>query len=110
MTTNLDRFNIVGDLTHTDTAGTIGVVGSQVLGVSTNRVCIIIQNMSNNRIIIYPELVPTLTFGFEIIQANGPVIFSMRDFGTIIGRNWLAISDMAASPFTILECILANQQ
>lgn len=106
--TMYDQFSQLADMTIVNNNVNIGVAVTEIIPANATRVCVILANMSADRIVILPQDNPSLTNGWELIQANGPLILWFEQAGAIVGARWLAISDMAASPMFVTELRLVN--
>lgn len=104
----VQQFVLRSDMLRTQASGLAGVVAAQILGADATRIMLMIQNNSVNQLLILPGATPTLTFGYEIIRANGPLILTYEQLGLDIGLNWIAIANLAATPFTLATMLLEN--
>lgn len=78
----------------------------QILPANPLRVAIIFGWVSTNRVMVLNRENPSVNVGFSLPTSMQPIVFHIRDFGTMIQDAWFGVASGATPTLTYAEVLL----
>jgi hypothetical protein len=100
-----DRFGLVVQVNRDPGTTVVGLTATQLLNQSPNRLALTIINNGTGRIWLFPGNNPSVTHGIVLAAGGGQVSLVWDDDWDVLGFEWWAIAEVAATPISIIEVV-----
>ena len=102
-----EQLNLDGFTRENPESIVIGVAAEIVARQNPNRAALLIVNLSTDDMFARPRAVPSATAGIRIGPSGGSMVIRWDEDFDLPTAEWQLVADLAASPYYLLEFLLA---
>jgi hypothetical protein len=100
-----DRFNVEVGCNLDPVVAAVGVTALRVLEQDPNRLAFTVINLGTGKVYLRPQSPATPTSGIVLGAGGGSVNLEWQTDYDLVGYEWFAIADLAATPILTLEVV-----
>lgn len=100
-----DRYGVLTDQHLASGPGVVALAPTKLLENSPNRLEFVVINNGTGRLWLYPSNAVSTTLGVVLAAGGGEVDFNWLEDFDLVGYEWWAIAEIAATPYTCFEVV-----